>query len=338
MLQFEYLNKTIHILEKFVARYGEEIIPCTSKEVEKLESMLPHPYRLPTAYKEFLLYGGKKIGAFYEEGSMFDYKRALNYVKSGRSSAISLLKQYETNPQLPDDIYVLTTYMSSFFNFFKLTEGENPPVYEWNEEDEIGTEAIVKAYDSFTDFIRDEIRIRHLLLRPSIKRDEISLGKLPRGQQYWIAKPDEETGGIVIKNIADYFGVAPLWKLEKITETLNISPTKYLEELSGWKARQVGDEIRFFPPSYISPEEKALERKNQLESKKLELAKVEKIIANLTNRIKNLSGGKLTGGRSINFNNSSALRIKELEKDLRKQKVNKRKLEKEIIKFEENSN
>ena len=76
-------------------------------------------------------------------------------------------------------------------------------------------------------------------------------------------------------------------------------------------------------------------RKNQLESKKVELAKVEKTIANLTNRIKNLSGGKLTGGRSINFNNSSALRIKELELELRKQKVNRRKLEKEIRPLEE---
>ena len=112
-MESEYMEDTIKLLEKFLDKYGGEVVSCTSEEVEKLESMLPNSYRLPAAYKEFMLYGGKKIGAFYEEGSMFDYKRALNYVKSGRSSAISLLKQYETNPQLPDDIYVLTTYMSS---------------------------------------------------------------------------------------------------------------------------------------------------------------------------------------------------------------------------------
>ena len=77
-------------------------------------------------------------------------------------------------------------------------------------------------------------------------------------------------------------------------------------------------------------------QQNQLESKKQELAKVEKRITNFQDRIKNLSGGKLTGG--INFNNASTLRIKELELDLRKQKVLKQKLEKEIAKLEENSN
>ena len=339
MIQFEYLNKTIHILEQFIAKYGGEVIPCTLEEVDKLESMLPSPYSLPEAYKEFMLYGGKKIGAFYEEGSMFDYKRALNYVRNGRSSAISLLKQYEANPQLPDDIYVLTTYMSSFFNFFKLTEGENPPVYEWNEEDEIGTEAIVKAYDSFTDFIKGEIRIRHCLLVRKETTEKIKSGNLmPRGKQFWIADSGEDIKGVNYERMMDYFGFITYKRIEDIAANFGLDSYSYLEELSGWKARQVGDEIRFFPPSYKSPEEKASLRKNQIESKKLELAKVEKIIANLTNRIKNLSGGKLTGGRSINFNNSSALRIKELELDLRKQKVNKRKLEKEITSLEENSN
>ena len=337
-MQFKYLEDTIELLEKFVARYGGEIIPCTSEEVEKLESMLPPTYRLPTAYKEFLLYGGKEIGQFYERGNRFDYKRASSYVQNERRAAISLLKQYEDNPHFSDDTYILTVYMSSFFNFFKLTEGENPPVYEWSEEEEVGVEAIEKAFDSFTDFIRGEVRIRHLLLIAPETRKKLETGNPPRGKQFWLPALDEYKKGIEYIRMMDYFGFLSYERIENTAATLGLDSYSYLEELSGWKARQVGDEVRFFPPSYKSPEEKALERKNQLESKKQELAKVEKIIANLQNRIKNLSGGKLTGGRSINFNNSSALRIKELEKDLRKQKVNKRKLEKEIIKFEENSN
>ena len=334
-MKFQYIKETTKLLENFLDKYGGKIISCTKEEVDKLESMLPDSYQLPAAYKEFLLYGGKKIGQFYERENSFNYKRALSYVQNERRAAISLLKQYEDNPHLSDDTYILTIYMTSFFNFFKLTEGENPPVYEWLEEDEIGTEAIVKAYDSFTDFIRDEIRIRHLLLRPSVRRDEISLNKLPRGQQYWIAGKNEETEGIVIKNLADYFGVAPLWKLEKITEILNISPIEYLEELSGWKAIKVGDEVRFFPPSYESPEDKEKKAsllQNKIEEKKQELAKVEKRIANYQARIKNLSGGVLTGGINF-FDNPSRLRIKELEKDLIKQKVVKQNLEKEITKL-----
>ena len=253
MLKFEYLNKIIHILEQFIAKYGGEVIPCTSSEVEKLESMLPHPYRLPTAYKEFLLYGGKEIGQFYERGNRFDYKRASSYVQNERRAAISLLKQYEDNPHLSDDTYILTVYMSSFFNFFKLTEGENPPVYEWSEEEEVGVEAIEKAFDSFTDFIRGEVRIRHLLLIAPETRKKLETGNPPRGKQFWLPALDEYKKGIEYIRMMDYFGFLSYERIENTAATLGLDSYSYLEELSGWKARKVGDEIRFFPPSYKSP-------------------------------------------------------------------------------------
>ena len=337
MLQFEYLNKTIHILEQFIAKYGGEIIPCTSEEVEKLESMLPHPYCLPTAYKEFMLYGGKKIGKLFDAFS-FSYDMALLHAENGYSEASSMIKIYDRSAEIPDDIFVLTTHITSYFDYFRLSEGENPPVYSWSDDEELGIGAIEKPYEHFTDFLINQVRLRHLELIPYEMKKRLEEGNPPRGRQFWLSLPSEKKEGINYESMMDYFGFFGYDKIEKAAATFELDSYSYLEELSGWKARQVGDEIRFFPPSYKSPEEKALELQNQLESKKQELAKVEKIIANLTNRIKNLSGGKLTGGRSINFNNSSALRIKELELDLRKQKVNKQKLEKEIDKLERNSN
>ena len=80
---------------------------------------------------------------------------------------------------------------------------------------------------------------------------------------------------------------------------------------------------------------KALELQQKLESKKQELAKVERIIAHLIDRINNLSGGKLTA--AISFSNASALKANELKQDLRKQKLLKQKLEKAIAKLEENN-
>ena len=278
-MEYKYFSNTIKLLNNFVEKFGGEVIPCTFEEVNQLESMLPDSYHLPAAYKEFLLYGGKAIGKFYEEGSRFDYKRALDYVTSGRSSAISLLKQYETHPQLPDDIYVLTTYMSSYFNFFKLTEGENPPVYEWNEEDEIGTEAIVKAHESFTDFIVDEIRMRNFLLAPDLIDEMLEVGNAPKGRQFWLPVSIEYKEGVDYKRMMRYFGFIAYRDVEQAASILGLDSYSYLEELSGWKAIKVGDEVRFFPPSYESPEEKekkALEQQNKLESKKQELASVEK--------------------------------------------------------------
>ena len=337
-MKFQYISEIIPLLEVFVQKYGGEVIPCKDEEIGKLESMLPNSCHFPAAFKEFLLYGGKKLGKLFDGEHSPSYYYSLGRAENSRAIVASKIGcSSAKTAELPEDIFVVSSHISSYVAYFKLTEGENPPIYSWSDEEELEIEAIRKEHNTFTDFIKNEIRIRHLESIYYQTKEKLETGKPPRGQQFWVTLPEEETGGINKKDLARYFGVNPLWRLEEIAEKLNIAPVQYLKELSGWKARQVGDEIRFFPPSYKSPEEKALEQQNQLESKKQELAKVEKIIANRQNRIKNLSGGKLTGGRSINFNNSSALRIKELELDLRKQKGNKRKLEKEIRSLEEDS-
>ena len=74
----------------------------------------------------------------------------------------------------------------------------------------------------------------------------------------------------------------------------------------------------------------------QIEEKKQQLAKVEKKIANLEGRIKNASGGKLTG--SLNQNDALTSLRKQLQKELRKQRVVQQKLEREIAQLENNQN
>ena len=65
MTQFKYLKEIVTVLEKFpLGKFEKEVIPCTLEEVEALESILPHPYHLPAAYKEFLLSGGKKSAIY----------------------------------------------------------------------------------------------------------------------------------------------------------------------------------------------------------------------------------------------------------------------------------
>ena len=82
------------------------------------------------------------------------------------------------------------------------------------------------------------------------------------------------------------------------------------------------------------PEEKptAPLESDELANLKLQLADIEKKINKLNQRIKNLSGGKPTG--ELNRNNALITRIKELEKDLRKQRVLRQNLEREIAKLE----
>ena len=342
-MKFQYISELIPLLETFVQKYGGEIIPCKDEEVSQLESMLPNSYHFPSAFKEFLLYGGNELGKLFDGEHSPSYYQSLGRAKSSRAIVASkVFGSGLRTAKIPEDVFVVSSHITSYVAYFRLTEGENPPIYFWSDEDDdkFGIEAIEKEYDTFTDFIKNEIRIRHLESIFYQTKEKLEAGNPPRSEQFWIANSEEITKGITGNALARHFGVEPLWRVEEITETLNVTPIEYLEELSGWKAVKVGDEVRFFPPSYESPEEKekkALELQKQLEEKKQGLASVEKKMANHQARIKNLSGGKLTGGVNF-FDNPSTSRIKELEKDLRKQKILHKNLEREIAELEENSN
>lgn len=249
-MEFQYINETIKLLEEFLAEYGGTAVPCTIEEVEQLESMLPNSYRLPAAYREFLLYGGRKISHFYKEDSRFDYKMANFSVKNERRLVNKMMHSWDsTKEELPDDTYVLSSYMTSYFNFFKLTEGDNPPVYEWSEEEELGIEAIEKKNNSFTDFIREEIRILHHSLVFRQTEEKLKASKPPRGLQFWVPAHTEYEQGVSFERMIDYFGLVCYREIEPIAAKLGLDHYFYLEELSGWKSRKVGEKIRFFPPS-----------------------------------------------------------------------------------------
>ena len=113
-------------------------------------------------------------------------------------------------------------------------------------------------------------------------------------------------------------------------------------ECSGFTPK--GEEIRldegyqpdYEPPQWVKKLQLLPQQPSRLEEAKLQLAQAEKKIENLNQRIKNVSGGKLTG--ELNQNLALISRIKELEKEQRKQRVAKQNLEREIAELENNSN
>ena len=114
MVEFKYLQEIILILEKLLAKFGGEVIPCTQEEVNELESMLPSQYHLPAAYKEFLLYGGKQISNLfgYIDSSYRSAKVLLEY---NYQYVIHLLETEGSNARLPDDIFVICEHLKSHF-------------------------------------------------------------------------------------------------------------------------------------------------------------------------------------------------------------------------------
>ena len=336
MLKFEYLEEVIELFEAYQDNFGDQlVIPCTPKEVNKLEALLPEPYRLPTAYKEFLLYCGKDMG--YISGiTCFSYKQVLSIIQDDNRDIKGMLEMCDADDELPADIFVISQHIMSNFEYILLSEGDNPPVYFWSEEEEAGLETAFKRNDSFAEYLMDMIATGAMYAMIEVTTEKLNKNQVPRGKQFWIPTSWQQVNGVAIQKIKEYLGFLNQEDMRKAVHISGLDTHSYLEELSGWKAHQVGDEIRFFPPSYESPEErekKALELQNQIESKKQELASVEKTITNIQNRIKNLSGGKLTGGINF-FDNPSASRIKELEKELIKQKVRQQNLEFKIAELE----
>ena len=96
----------------------------------------------------------------------------------------------------------------------------------------------------------------------------------------------------------------------------------------------------YYPVYYLPKWVKRLQQREQLselEFKKLELAEVEQKIENLL-EFTNLFGGKLTGEpNQIHYEAQISL-VKDFDKILRKQRVIKQNIEKEIAELEENSN
>lgn len=102
----------------------EQIQSCTETEVSLLEQRLQQP--LPQAYREFLLWMGRGAGSFWQ-GSHCFYENLLNLQKW----APSLLKENNFPKPLPKDAFVFWMHQGYMFAFFRLSEGNDPPVYAY---------------------------------------------------------------------------------------------------------------------------------------------------------------------------------------------------------------
>lgn len=102
------------------------VVPCTEDEVHQLEQTLG--LRLPLAYREFLLWMGHYAGGYL---AGYDWRfEALFHLKEW---ALELLEENQSTEILPEDAIVFFMNQGYRFMFFRVSEGENPPVYEYSE-------------------------------------------------------------------------------------------------------------------------------------------------------------------------------------------------------------
>ena len=249
MTQFKYLRQVIVIFEKIIAEFRGEVVGCTVEEVNIFELMLPQPYRLPAAYKEFLFYGGKQMVGYSQLENM-SYEEFVFWCENKQEICDFIFETEDSNAQLPPEMFILNVHLADSFAYLKLTEGEDPPVYTWKKSDGGGLETVKKYSSSFSKFLKSEIRVHLIFWRGSVISQKIEVKQPPRGQQLWIPTSNEFKEGVSSKELSKYFGITPQ-RVQKITTLVGLDRDSYLEELSGWKCRKISEnnsEVRFFPP------------------------------------------------------------------------------------------
>lgn len=137
-----------------------KMIPCTPEEVERLEQWKGH--RLPEAYREILLWMGRWGGGLLRGSECF--YGDLRYIQS---EARELLAENQFPEALPEDAFVFFMHQGCQFNFFRLDEGDDPPVYRYLE----GTEQISfrLIYAHFSEFVMAEIN-QHIAIEQESAR------------------------------------------------------------------------------------------------------------------------------------------------------------------------
>jgi SMI1 / KNR4 family (SUKH-1) len=156
-----YVQQAVDTLESSRGFALERVSGCTVQQVAAMEALLPASHRLPGAYREFLLYGGESLLDVFN-GLDISYQMSWSLLSHGKRDIIKMLRTWDPNPVLPPELFFVNEHLGSNCTFFKLSEGDDPPIYFW-EEGEGGLECAVRQYDRFSAFLLDLIRksIRH---------------------------------------------------------------------------------------------------------------------------------------------------------------------------------
>lgn len=131
--------------------------PCTKMQIEKL-NFITQGKELAQAYIEFIsVMGNGTEGKFMGGDSCF--MDEINNLKQG---AVELLEENESVNILKDEDFVFWMSQGCMFCFFSLNEGDNPPVYLYNEE---GKDEFIKIANSLTEFFINRLEMNKNLFK-----------------------------------------------------------------------------------------------------------------------------------------------------------------------------
>lgn len=141
-------NSIVDLLVNSQIATVEKIKGCSDNEIKELEKEFGHGF--PAIYREFLLAIGYRAGLLFRGTEIF-----FGSIRGLIQYANELLGENQESFNLPEDAFVFSMYQGYEFNYFRFSEGENPPVYQYIE----GNGEPKLAWESFSNFLLEEIKI-----------------------------------------------------------------------------------------------------------------------------------------------------------------------------------
>ncbi|MFB6366110.1 SMI1/KNR4 family protein [Paenibacillus elgii] len=131
--------------------YDNELISCDENDMIQLTQLVADR-KLPEAYLKFIKCAGR--GYIMFNGSDYSIKDIEKF-KDLKVGALELLEECGYNKKIGDDQFVFMGHQGYMYWFFNFNDGDNPPVYFFEESyDESNTESeFIKLSDTFSEFL-----------------------------------------------------------------------------------------------------------------------------------------------------------------------------------------
>ncbi len=148
----------MEFINELVEKLKERNIPMKNASENQIKELLSSTKNgiLPQAYVEFMSVMGNGTEGKYMRGeSCF-----MDEIYTLKQGAVELLKENESKLVLTDNDFVFWMSQGCIFCMFQLNEGNNPPVYFYNES---GDDRFLKISNTLTEFL-----INYLELNPNL--------------------------------------------------------------------------------------------------------------------------------------------------------------------------
>jgi hypothetical protein len=119
----QYIKNVVQLAESMSIK----LTPCTPEQVDNVKEFCKGS--LPKAYVEFL----ETMGQGTSPGFLTGHSCFINELFELREWADELLEETKFDMPLPDDSFVFWMSQGYQFAFFKLSDGDDPPVYYYRE-------------------------------------------------------------------------------------------------------------------------------------------------------------------------------------------------------------